>query len=332
MLIYDTNILLEAQGEYPAPPFDKVWQAAEVAFHLKELLKTVGWVHQASGDGLALFSTTPGNVNDVLTTFVAGANGLNNPLAWFVLQHPASSRRLSFQFQGVVTPYWRIKYSLSAGFTGGTPSATQTPSAVDEKFLMGSGTDAAPNFEPWLYFSSPDGVICHMAADNAAPYGFYMVGYEVNQGTSSPLFGAVFDPLVDTVAGDLDPYAFYFTNNQGNTPFREDPYSYGEAMHAWMDLGKPHAAWLSFVTPRNPPSTGVGPFNFVNNKIDRTPMYYLRSGSFAPAASGWKGRSTMMHWVGQEFRCGQTLQVVTPRDAIVVGWVMLPWNGTLPKV
>ena len=41
---------------------------------------------------------------------------------------------------------WRIKYSASAGFVGGSPSNVQTPSATDEQILLSGGTDAAPTY------------------------------------------------------------------------------------------------------------------------------------------------------------------------------------------
>lgn len=40
----------------------------------------------------------------------------------------------------------RVKVSLRSGFTGGSPSVLQTPSAVDEWYLLGGGTDAAPTY------------------------------------------------------------------------------------------------------------------------------------------------------------------------------------------
>lgn len=40
----------------------------------------------------------------------------------------------------------RVLVSPRAGFTGGTPSPTQTPSAVDSFYLLGGGTDAAPTY------------------------------------------------------------------------------------------------------------------------------------------------------------------------------------------
>ncbi len=78
---------------------------ADAVFTLKTQLKAAGWVHQASGDGLAAFSTTPGNVNDQITSGGSGANGMDNARAWFVLQQPGGGpRQLCFQ-RGGSTPY-----------------------------------------------------------------------------------------------------------------------------------------------------------------------------------------------------------------------------------
>lgn len=40
----------------------------------------------------------------------------------------------------------RVKVSFRNGFTGGTPAPTQTPSAADEQYWLGGGTDASPTF------------------------------------------------------------------------------------------------------------------------------------------------------------------------------------------
>jgi hypothetical protein len=354
MLVFDTNILLEDEGNSSnTPPPNKSFQGARVGFRLKALLKSAGWIHQASGDGDGVFSTTLGNVNDVITHELSGPNGMNNDLAWFVLKHPGSARQLQFQIQGQANnmSWWRIKYSFNAGFTGGTPSEFETSSATDQQFLMGGGTDAAPVFEPWLsypYGSNKVGSICHMAADNAAPYGFWLAGYPIVGIGTSPRMAAVFDPLVDTDPADPDPFGFYFSRNT-HEPWSEEFYQFSgstpndqASAHGWFDKGGPNEAWQGFAIAPLSGATDVGPFNPANNKIDRFPMVYMvnagwsidysRSPATGRFATGYKGRSTMMHWVAQKLPYGQVLQVSTPRDAIVIGWASLPWNGTLPRV
>ena len=61
---------------------------------------------------------------------------------------------------------WRVKFSYSAGFTGGTPGATRVPSATDEGLYLGSGTDAAPTGT--AMFAADAGYRFHCAAGGAA--------------------------------------------------------------------------------------------------------------------------------------------------------------------
>jgi hypothetical protein len=347
MLVYDTNILLETQGDpYNNPPLAFNYMSARVGFRLKALLKSVGWVHQASGDGLAAFSMTPGNVNDVITTETAGANGMN-PAAWFVLQQPGSARQLCFQIQDPALQQWRLKYSISAGFTGGTPGAFIAARATDEVFVLGGGADEAPSYDAWLTYNGGQlhATYCHMAADNAAPYGFWVTGYPVHGDDygAYPQFIGMLDPVTPANPGDPDPYVFYFTKNQGGTALEDEPfqlYSYAQgAIQGYVDYGGPNQAWSPFVAPRvSPQTTGVGPFSFANNRIDRFPVVYMletdwtTNNVYGETPSGYKGRSSFLAWCSQEFLGGQTLQVSTPRDTIVFGWMTLPWNGTLPRV
>lgn len=44
----------------------------------------------------------------------------------------------------------RVKYSPRSGFSGGSPDEETAPSAADEQYLLGGGTDAAPTFSSHL--------------------------------------------------------------------------------------------------------------------------------------------------------------------------------------
>lgn len=345
MLIFDTNIFIEGQT---SPLFDL--QPARIGFRLKQHLKSVGWVHQASGDGLAAFSTTPGNAFDVITSELDGAGGMANDLAWFILKHPGSARQLAFQASAQYPSftYWRIKYSRLSGFNGGTPGPVEMPSAADGKFCLGGGTDASPIFGQWMN-PTPDGAYLQIAADNAAPYGFWAGAYGIVGSAynyNPTIMSAAVDPLVNTAVGDPDPYAFYFSKNNAYGSWRGDlAYMYdisgfySGSVSAWSDIGGPNEFWGSWegttLSPFRTSSTGQRAFNPHNNKIDRSPMYYMRNLLWKDGSAnlpGYKGRSTLMTYISQDFPAGQTLKSVTARDTIVIGFVALPWNGTLPKV
>jgi hypothetical protein len=64
---------------------------------------------------------------------------------------------------------WRVKYSESAGFTGGTPTFQTVASATDEDVIYGAGTDASPTGTQLLH---TDGVYrFHVVAQSTAQTG-----------------------------------------------------------------------------------------------------------------------------------------------------------------
>lgn len=340
MWIFDTNIRLYTL-EYPfnndpfeAPRINKA-SGNRVGFRLKELLKTAGWVVQASGDGLAAFSTTPGNANDVVTHEGQNANGMNNDRAWFVLKHPGSTRQLGFQITNFGTPgdkteYWRIKYSYTDGITGGTPSPTEMPSATDEQFILGGGSDGSPFFQNWLNQSQNNGWL-HIAADNAAPYGFWIGGYSLS--TQTPIVAGVFDPLVPGTfsPSDLDPFAFYFSRGGDVWGHEIDG---GNRAYAWID-GPNTGSWnnvggLGYGSRGDQRITYERGSNPFNKKFDRMPLIWVDFNSNQQV----KGQSSLMYWTNfarYQLVSGKTFQRATPRDTIQIGGILLPWNGTLPN-
>ena len=134
-------------------------------YTFKELLKTAGWTVPSSSDG-----TTYNSSGDQITSGASGAGGLANNSAWFRLRDPGGVKEITIQ-RGTLNTYYRIKYSFLAKFSGGSPSATQTPSATDEFLMLGTGTDAAPGYTATL---GTDGTYRYnVATDNASPYGFW---------------------------------------------------------------------------------------------------------------------------------------------------------------
>lgn len=144
----------------------------EAIFTLKTVLKAAGWTVPSSSDG-----TTYNASGDQITHIGSGAGGLANTGAWFRIRQPDGAREFTFQ-RGTTGISWRLKYSAFDLFTGGTPGATQTPSATDEIVLRGGGTDASPTYVQVL---PTDGTYkWHVVAQDAklgtalgAGYGFW---------------------------------------------------------------------------------------------------------------------------------------------------------------
>lgn len=174
---------------------------AEAVFRTKQLLKTAGWVHQASGDGLAAFSATPGNINDVIAAAGAGAGGMANTNAWFVIKEPGSGTRQICYQRGLDNTRWRVKYSVAAGFNGGTPSATTTPTATDEQFLAGLKT--APDV--WVEGASMPSPVVHCACGVLNDGRVIIAGGWANAGGSGRTKATwIYDPVANTWTAKAD--------------------------------------------------------------------------------------------------------------------------------
>lgn len=183
---------------------------SEAVFYLKEALKQAGWVVKSSSDG-----TTYNSTGDQITVATSGAGGMANNSAWFRIQSPAGASSIEFTFQrGTTNTTWRMKLSHSSMFTGGSPGATQTPSATDERIIAGGGTDAAPTFFTWL--ATDNNYKVHIGTDNAAPYAWYMVA--LPNGGGSPR-RAWYVPLLSGGSPSADVAQYVVEMNTGSMTF-----------------------------------------------------------------------------------------------------------------
>jgi hypothetical protein len=142
-------------------------------------LVSSGWAKISDSDG-----TTYSSGGTQVTSGAAGAGGLGNSLAWFVLRDPGSRRQFCFQKSSANNTQWRIKFSESAGFSGGSPGATRVPSATDEQVILGSGTDASPTMATLL--NTDGGYRFHVISESAVVTGsnVYMFWFGTSRSTT----------------------------------------------------------------------------------------------------------------------------------------------------
>ena len=311
---------------------------------LKTLLKGVGWTVPRSSDGLTYNSS-----GDQITSGGTGAGGMRNNLAWFEITPPGGTgRHYCFQVNVSSPSLWRISTALGA-FTAGTPSATQTPapSGTDRIYISGGGTEAVPGFAGALF--QADGTYrYHAAADNAAPYGFYSVGYATGGGL--PGHALIVDPVTETDTGETDSFVFYgsngpttsnllgtLTSNPSGSFFNPQ----GGGSVALMNVNG--VLTFTSVCPLVVAALPLGGLssmhgqlgpNPVNSKTDLLPAYYGTASSIAASNFGIKGRSSLIKLPMTSAVTGDTLSVsgAGAKDWIVLGGVALPWNGSVPLV
>lgn len=185
---------------------DGIWQehvsvasANAGIFALKAFLKTAGWTVAASGDATTLFASSDG-----ITVSGSGAGGLNNSGSWFRIQCPDGIHEMTVQ-RTSATNLYRVK-TANFPFTGGSQSATQTPTAVGEVVRLGGGTDASPTGGAWWDNTSfPHNFFA--GADREYPYGVYSSATET---TTVDSHRFEFIPIISARETDDDPYLWRF--------------------------------------------------------------------------------------------------------------------------
>lgn len=312
---------------------------AAAMFDFKEQLKVAGWTVTRSSDG-----TTYNAAGDQITLATSGAGGMANNSAWFVIQSPVGAGGQQFAIQrGTTNLVWKIKRSRTAGFTGGSPSATQMPSATDEFTILGGGTDASPTFTGMF---SVDGGIYrwNVGADNASPYGFWAASFP-NGGGATPVTvtSMICDPLTSNEVTDADPnWLVFSTTLTAALTFQQLGSESGSSITyrntSQIISAAPGSSYAEFTGLNYCYYAGqsliVIPFAEATNPItgndEAFPIIVARRA--AVATPGYKGITTLLRWIGTARSTGDTLTISTTRDRIIINHVSLPWDGSVPTV
>ena len=227
-------------------------------YFLMQGMYNAGWSIMAWSDGTTAHNTGtipgpyaagPGSPDPVFPLTgafpngaAAGAGGLSNNRAWFVMRQPKTPVSASFApvyggtrmfvFQRNASANdtdWRIKYSVQGGYqfarqTNVTPSLYATLPNQDDVTIFGGGTDAAPTFTT-LFGDTTSGngisrfnVMCNDGASSeTAPFGIYAIAFR-NGGGVEPGMAFILEPMAaGTIGvGELDPYIIYPDGNGVN--------------------------------------------------------------------------------------------------------------------
>lgn len=274
-------------------------------------------------------ATTYSSSGATIVSGASGATGLGNTSAWMVIR---LSNGVEYCYQrGSNNTFWRIKYSASAGFSGGSPGATRVPSATDEALILGGGTDASPTYSTlW----STDAAYKLYAGTGTATDGFWVATAIISGGAASG--GFWHDPVTGARITDADPHVNYLSSH-GSSCFAKAsiaaPFSVTTASRcsAWLANGLGGAGFVGMpglTLAEN--SSDVFPNSAGANAHDGGDDLYLipyarRSSNAAPI--GNKGTSKFAAWNGTTRTARETFTVSTLRDRICFGDVNLPWGG-----
>jgi hypothetical protein len=267
-------------------------------FQLKQFLKTAGWTCPASGDGSTYFSSSDG-----ITSGASGAGGLDNTNAWFRLTGPDGVREVTFQ--RTTSSAFRCK-TANLPFTGGSPSATQTPSASGEVIRLGSGTDAAPTGASiWTNTGMPH--VMRGVADREPPYG--AAAWAFFSTTIAFLFEWI--PIRGARSTDTDPYLWCFAASV--------------AVQGLNSAGTNITAW-----ERNPISVIAGAVDPVDGNFGA--YQELFGDTTTDTIKGWNGlHLSHTNIVGPFFDKVFNEEGQPAKTLIKLGTLMFWWDGSLPS-
>lgn len=322
---------------------------ANPAIAIYDLIATLiaaGWTKVMDSDG-----TTYSSSGTQVTSGGSGTNGLANSRAWVRMRAPAvnqgtvvnQTRELTFQRGTLATNQdWRVKYSASAGFTT-SPTNQNTPSAADEVFMIGGGTDASPTFNTW-FLNFAEGVSSqriHIAAGGADEfYSFILWSHDVRGAGNRGAF------FLDAMAPgsysplDVDPAIMYFSTagtafaDLVATNFPTVQVTNPARARGW--LGPTSSAGASLTS--NNVNFGIlsypialGTNSFTNND-DFMPCFYASTNAIFPR--GVKGYSTLL-MQGTVVRTNMSVAdslYTGSRDKVYFAGLWLPWSGAIPAI
>jgi hypothetical protein len=291
-------------------------------YTLKTIKKQAGWTIPYSSDG-----TTFNASGDQITHAGTGAGGLMNNRAWFVAREPGGRREWCWQAGNTVSASQaRVKYSAAARFALGAPTAQVTPSAADERVLIGGGTDAVPTMSQIV--SDGPAYRYHIAAHSMPVSGAYYFGYFVTTVPgASQGYGVCFqEPMAPgsfVEGGDNDPVAIACKYDTQVAQAWACWYGYGTPSQVWVVIGGT-LIWTSHAVFAGNMGTDLVTGQDVNGK-----MHFYANVSSAPR---FKGIGAFIGRVGPARNYPATLNTAT--DAYVyLGNYLYPFaDNVVPSV
>jgi hypothetical protein len=319
----------------------------QAMYNILVALVAAGWVCKGSGDGIANFSTT----SNILTNGNSGSFGIWNASAWFRIQSPPTGpgglQKREFCIQmgtaesgGSISA--RVAYSPNptgtTGFTGGTPSATEVPSATDEVHALGGGTPASPTYAGWGVMTNYQ-FTQHIVCDNTGQlgYGFYVVqlGAQGQASTSNGINFAL-DVMLPGSArpNDLDPAVIYCCSADiagygASEMLGENTWGFigGLASANWVNV-----RWYQLVTSGFPSGELMGSDAWQNQDPIIIPMWIWLTNTPAYPGTGAKGHSSLFKISGATRGIGFIMQLNPNADGeyIFLNGTLLPWPSKTP--
>lgn len=306
-------------------------------------LISAGWTCAGSSDGSSF--------SNAGTNYWVNAAAVAHNQAWIRLKMPTVSgvqREILIQ-RNTSSVSWRVGYSYSAGFTGtanGAISATVAPTATDGHDWLSATAPTTGGFQGGgatyiTHLLTDNTYICNIAAQSAAPYGFWM-WTAANTSTTRSLIAL--DPLVSGSypSGELEPYVLLgsITANPGTKSFYlggSNSISGASQVRAWLRKGLTGEGFnqIGVIIPvlngSNISNTNVvlGPMSY-DGQDPLLPVFYGRIVTLAPP-SGFKGQSSLFRAVVNTKAVKDTYSASGTKNYVVLGDLAADWDGSTPS-
>jgi len=321
----------------------RVSSVAEAVFRFKQMLKAMGGIVAASGDGLSAYSLGAHpytSHSDVITGFGTGANGIN-ALCWFVVKLP-NGNMLGFQRSTAGTPTnWNLRWiprNLDISpqtLSGGSSTVTATASVVSQYLC---GTTASTYFS-WLSgepTTNSDGPTrLNMAYDDSTGAIWMMTWIPGSTwGGSGSAF--LLDPVLAAAPEDADPWVIYAGGYNSTWKCFSDylitDSAYGP--QGYLGRGMSNEKWgaIQALYYRNRAGSMYVPSGLGSNphtgEDDGLPVIYARPAQSSAALNiltpGYKGVSSVVRFQSYQMGNGQLL---ANKTRIAFGYLTFPWKS-----
>ena len=288
------------------------------------------------GDGTTVYTMAAGTTGRAVDG-IANATTMADGNVWFVAEMPDHSCQYAFQRNSSNTS-WKLSYSTmdTGGFDDdGTPTATAT--------VMPTASDGHAISTGFTLFPADGSCRTHLCADNASPYGWYMLNSTLTANIEAgciicdPLlagsYGADTDPRVTSWSSYGFNYEMVYGDGQAKTHYKK-----GVAGETYIRCNV--GFYMSSESVRMFPfynTQGAGTDPLTGYEV-LVPVVYGRSSGDAagsPNAYGWKGFSSMIRWIGSNRSNNDTVSVASStskewlvRSYSTYGPYLVPWDGS----
>jgi hypothetical protein len=274
------------------------------------LVASAGWTQYGSGDGATYANGSAGPV----AGGGAGALGMGDSGSWVRLRKTIGGVVYELLFYSGGSGAGSIFVSCDSAFTGGSPSATQRPSAAAEEPLLGSGPPAGPSHGAPC---TGNPAVTHLVCDTTSN-GFWCWSYDTGTRANN---GALF----------MDPFTNYYLTPDVPFVFGTSDYTDATAVKTtFFKTRRRHnesgAAWVSVVVLAD----ALMPHGVGNDPND-TAKVRLVALQYATSGQGYHGDSARLRFSSTNHANGTLYSVSATGDHVVAGKVALKgWDNTVP--